>query len=165
MLIDGERDEQGARVCVRVCVVCVCVCVKKKSAAEPPPTADARTALSRIAAARGRLYLSRARAGQNCCWRRVGEEVEGKCSPRKKISSTAPGALNVPGLTGQVANAVRIARHGERRVSRQRCAGNPNRRPRLDDNWLNGEISTTGKIGGTSDAEPEEEARRQGHGA
>jgi len=40
----------------------------------------------------------------------------------------------------------------------------PEWRPRIDRNWLNGEISTTGKLGGTNlTLSLKNEARRQGH--
>ncbi len=70
--------------------------------------------------------------------------------------------LNVPGLTGQVANVVLVAgaaSDGFKTTPRWQ----PEWRRRLDDNWLNGEISTTGKIGGTNrDAEPEERSAAPG---
>lgn len=71
--------------------------------------------------------------------------------------------LNVPGLTGQVANVVLVAGAGKGGFTTT-LRWQPEWRPRLDDNWLNGEISTTGKIGGTNvTLSLKNEARRQGH--
>lgn len=71
--------------------------------------------------------------------------------------------LNVPGLTGQVANVVLVAGAGKGGFATT-LRWQPEWRPRLDDNWLNGEISTTGKIGGTNvTLSLKNEARRQGH--
>lgn len=71
--------------------------------------------------------------------------------------------LNVPGLTGQVANVVLIAGAGGGGF-KTTIRWQPEWRPRLDDNWLNGEVSTTGKIGGTNATlSLKNEARRQGH--
>lgn len=56
-------------------------------------------------------------------------------------------SLNVPGLTGQVANVVLIAGADSGKfVTTLRWS--PEIRPRIADNWFNGEISTTGRIGG-----------------
>lgn len=71
--------------------------------------------------------------------------------------------LNVPGLTGQVANVVLVAgsRSGKFTTT---VRWQPERRPRLQDNWLNGEISTTGKLGGTVlTLSLENNANRNGH--
>jgi len=71
--------------------------------------------------------------------------------------------LNVPGLTGQVANVVLVAGAGSGGF-KTTLRWQPEWRPRLDDNWLNGEISTTGKLGGTHvTLSLKNEARRQGH--
>ncbi len=72
-------------------------------------------------------------------------------------------SLNVPGLTGQVANVVLVAgaaAGGFRTTIRWQ----PEWRPRLENNWLNGEISTTGKVSGTQvTLSLKNEANRQGH--
>ncbi|HEY0597660.1 TonB-dependent receptor [Sphingopyxis sp.] len=71
--------------------------------------------------------------------------------------------LNVPGLTGQVANVVLVAGAGSGGF-KTTIRWQPEWRPRLEDNWLNGEISTTGQIGGTNlTLSLKNEARRQGH--
>lgn len=56
-------------------------------------------------------------------------------------------SLNVPGLTGQVANIVLIAGQGAGGF-KTTIRWQPELRPRIHDNWLNGEISTSGKLGG-----------------
>lgn len=57
-------------------------------------------------------------------------------------------SLNVPGLTGQVANVVLVAgKHAGGFKTSVRWQ--PELRPRIRDNWFNGEISTNGKLGGT----------------
>lgn len=95
---------------------------------------DARTALSRITAAEV-AYI---------------DIVDG-------------AGLNVPGLTGQVANVVLAAGPGSVGF-RTTIRWQPEWRPRLEDNWLNGEISTTGKIGGVhATLSLKNEASRQGH--
>ncbi|MGQ3100311.1 MAG: TonB-dependent receptor plug domain-containing protein [Sphingopyxis solisilvae] len=72
-------------------------------------------------------------------------------------------SLNVPGLTGQVANVVLVAgvaAGGFRTTIRWQ----PEWRPRLENNWLNGEISTTGKVSDTQvTLSLKNEANRQGH--
>ena len=71
--------------------------------------------------------------------------------------------LNVPGLTGQVANVVLIAGAGSGGF-KTTIRWQPEWRPRLEDNWLNGEISTTGRIGGTNATlSLKNEANRSGH--
>lgn len=71
--------------------------------------------------------------------------------------------LNVPGLTGQVANVVLVAGAGSGGF-KTTIRWQPEWRPRLEKNWLNGEISTTGKIGGTNlTLSLKNEATRQGH--
>lgn len=56
--------------------------------------------------------------------------------------------LNVPGLTGQVANIVLVA--GESAAGfRTTLRWQPELRPRIGNNWFNGEVSTSGKLGGT----------------
>lgn len=95
---------------------------------------DARTALSRITAAEV-AYI---------------DIVDG-------------AGLNVPGLTGQVAYVVLAAGPGSVGF-RTTIRWQPEWRPRLEDNWLNGEISTTGKIGGVhATLSLKNEASRQGH--
>ena len=72
-------------------------------------------------------------------------------------------SLNVPGLTGQVANVVLVAGAAQAGFTTT-IRWQPEWRPRLDDNWLNGEVSTTGKIGGTNvTLSLKNEANRQGH--
>ena len=80
---------------------------------------DAETALSRIAAA-SVLY----------------------------IEITDGARLNVPGLTGPVANIVLA--ENEARGFATTVRWTPDVRPRIADNWLNGEISTTGQIGSST---------------
>ena len=72
-------------------------------------------------------------------------------------------SLNVPGLTGQVANVVLVAGAAQAGFTTT-IRWQPEWRPRLDDNWLNGEVSTTGKIGGTNvTLSLKNEANRNGH--
>ena len=72
-------------------------------------------------------------------------------------------SLNVPGLTGQVANVVLVAGAAQAGFTTT-IRWQPEWRPRLDDNWLNGEVSTTGKLGGTNvTLSLKNEANRQGH--
>ncbi len=72
-------------------------------------------------------------------------------------------SLNVPGLTGQVANVVLVAGTAQARFTTT-IRWQPDWRPRLDDNWLNGEVSTTGTIGGTHvTLSLKNEANRNGH--
>lgn len=72
-------------------------------------------------------------------------------------------SLNVPGLTGQVANVVLVAGTGNGGFQTT-IRWQPDWRPRLQDNWLNGEISTTGKIGRTNlTLSLKNEANRSGH--
>ncbi|APZ99824.1 hypothetical protein BWQ93_16025 [Sphingopyxis sp. QXT-31] len=73
-------------------------------------------------------------------------------------------SLNVPGLTGQVANVVLVAGAGAGGGVKTTLRWQPEWRPRIDDNWLNGEISTTGKLGGTQvTLSLKNEANRNGH--
>ncbi len=97
---------------------------------------DARTALSRITAAQV-AYI---------------DIVDG-------------ASLNVPGLTGQVANVVLVAGSAANGGGfKTTLRWQPEWRPRIENNWLNGEISTTGKIGGTNlTLSFKNEASRQGH--
>lgn len=82
-------------------------------------TTDARAALSRIAA-----------------------------SDVAYIDIVDGASLSVPGLSGQVANIVLVA--GKRAGGfKTTVRWQPELRPRIRDNWLNGEISTSGKLGGT----------------
>lgn len=98
-------------------------------------TTDARTALSRITAAQV-AYI---------------DIVDG-------------ASLNVPGLTGQVANVVLAAGSGATGGFKTTLRWQPEWRPRIANNWLNGEVSTTGKIGGTNlTLSLKNEASRQGH--
>ena len=99
-------------------------------------TTDARTALSRITAAQV-AYI---------------DIVDG-------------ASLNVPGLTGRVANVVLVAGRGASGGGfRTTIRWQPEWRPRLEDNWLNGEVSTTGKLGGADlTLSLKNEASRQGH--
>ena len=71
-------------------------------------------------------------------------------------------SLNVPGLTGQVANIVLL--EGASRKFTTTLRWTPEARPRLPNNWLWGEISTTGPIGGSNvTISLSNEANRQGH--
>ncbi|WP_447765616.1 TonB-dependent receptor plug domain-containing protein [Sphingopyxis panaciterrae] len=81
-------------------------------------TTSARTALSRIAA-----------------------------SDVAHIDIVDGASLNVPGLTGQVANIV-LAAGKSAGGFKTTVRWQPELRPRIRDNWLNGEISTSGKLGG-----------------
>jgi hypothetical protein len=73
-------------------------------------------------------------------------------------------SLNVPGLTGQVANVVLVAGASADSGFRTTFRWQPEWRPRIEDNWLNGEISTTGKLGGTQvTLSLKNEASRNGH--
>lgn len=73
-------------------------------------------------------------------------------------------SLNVPGLTGQVANVVLVAGGGASGGFTTTFRWQPEWRPRLDDNWLAGEISTSGRIGSTGvTISLKNEATRQGH--
>ena len=82
-------------------------------------TADARAALSRIAA-----------------------------SDVAYIDIVDGASLSVPGLSGQVANIVLV--EGKRAGGfKTTVRWQPELRPRIRDNWFNGEISTSGKLGGT----------------
>lgn len=72
-------------------------------------------------------------------------------------------SLNVPGLTGQVANVVLVA-DAAAGGFRTTIRWQPEWRPRLEKNWLNGEISTTGKVSGAQvTLSLKNEANRQGH--
>jgi len=99
-------------------------------------TTDARTALSRITAAQV-AYI---------------DIVDG-------------ASLNVPGLTGQVANVVLVAGSSANGGGfSTTIRWQPEWRRRLESNWLNGEISTTGKLGGTNlTLSLKNEATRKGH--
>ncbi|WP_137751504.1 TonB-dependent receptor [Sphingopyxis sp. L1A2A] len=72
-------------------------------------------------------------------------------------------SLNVPGLTGQVANVVLVAGAADNGF-KTTIRWQPEWRPRIADNWLAGEVSTTGKLGGTNvTLSLKNEATRQGH--
>lgn len=72
-------------------------------------------------------------------------------------------SLNVPGLTGQVANVV-LAAGAAGQGFKTTLRWQPEWRPRMANNWLNGEISTTGKVGGTDlTLSLKNEANRNGH--
>jgi outer membrane receptor for ferrienterochelin and colicins len=99
-------------------------------------TTDARTALSRITASQV-AYI---------------DIVDG-------------ASLNVPGLTGQVVNVV-LATGGAAANGKFKTTirWQPEWRPQIANNWLNGEISTTGKLGATNlTLSLKNEASRQGH--
>ena len=73
-------------------------------------------------------------------------------------------SLNVPGLTGQVANVVLVAGAQTGGGFTTTIRWQPEWRPGLENNWLNGEISTTGKLGGTQvTLSLKNQATRQGH--
>lgn len=73
-------------------------------------------------------------------------------------------SLNVPGLTGQVANVVLIAGNGRAGGFTTTIRWQPEVRPRVEDNWANGEITTTGKLRGTNvTLSLQNEANRNGH--
>lgn len=106
-----------------------------------------------------------------------GERIANKSTDARTALSRIPAAevayidivdgasLNVPGLTGQVANVVLVAGSGARRGGfKTTLRWQPEWRPRLANNWLNGEISTAGKIGGTNlTLSLKNEANRNGH--
>ena len=72
-------------------------------------------------------------------------------------------SLNVPGLSGRVANVVLVAGAASEGFTTT-IRWQPDWRPRIANNWLNGEISTTGKLGGTNvTLSLKNEANRQGH--
>lgn len=71
-------------------------------------------------------------------------------------------SLTVPGLTGQVANVVLV--EGAARGFTTSFEWRPEWRPGLENNWLDGEVSTSGAIGGVQTTiSLVNEARRQGH--
>ncbi len=72
-------------------------------------------------------------------------------------------SLNVPGLTGQVANVVLVAGAAQAGLTTT-IRWQPEWRPRIADNWLAGEVSTTGRLGGTTvTLSLKNDANRQGH--
>lgn len=94
---------------------------------------DARTALSRISA-----------------------------SAVRHIDIVDGASVNVPGLTGQVANIV-LAESASRKFTTT-LRWTPEVRPRIADNWLWGEVSTTGPLaGGKVTLSLSNEANRNGH--
>ncbi|WP_033074364.1 TonB-dependent receptor plug domain-containing protein [Sphingopyxis sp. MWB1] len=71
-------------------------------------------------------------------------------------------SLSVPGLTGQVANVVLVEGAGQGFTTSFQWR--PEWRPGLKNNWLDGEISTSGAVGGAQTTlSLTNEARRQGH--
>ncbi len=106
-----------------------------------------------------------------------GERIANKSTDARTALSRIPAAevayidivdgasLNVPGLTGQVANVVLVAGSGARGGGfKTTLRWQPEWRPRLANNWLNGEISTAGKIGDTNlTLSLKNEANRNGH--
>lgn len=71
-------------------------------------------------------------------------------------------SVNVPGLTGQVANIVLNDDAARKFTTTLRWT--PEVRPRIADNWLWGEVSTTGPIGGSNvTISLSNAANRQGH--
>ena len=72
-------------------------------------------------------------------------------------------SLNVPGLTGQVANIVLVAGAAQAGLTTT-IRWQPEWRPRIADNWLAGEVSTTGRLGGINvTLSLKNDANRQGH--
>lgn len=72
-------------------------------------------------------------------------------------------SLNVPGLTGQVANVVLVAGAAQAGFTTT-IRWQPEWRPRIADNWLAGEVSTTGRLGGTNvTLSLKNDSNRQGH--
>lgn len=72
-------------------------------------------------------------------------------------------SLNVPGLTGQVANVVLVAGAAQAGLTTT-IRWQPEWRPRIADNWLAGEVSATGRLGGTNvTLSLKNDANRQGH--
>lgn len=72
-------------------------------------------------------------------------------------------SLNVPGLTGQVANVVLVAGAAQAGLTTT-IRWQPEWRPRIADNWLAGEVSTTGRLGGINvTLSLKNDANRQGH--
>ncbi len=72
-------------------------------------------------------------------------------------------SLNVPGLTGQVANVVLVAGAAQAGLTTT-IRWQPEWRPRIADNWLAGEVSTTGRLGGVNvTLSLKNDANRQGH--
>jgi hypothetical protein len=70
--------------------------------------------------------------------------------------------LNVPGLTGQVVNIVLAQAANRKFVTTIRWT--PEVRPRIANNWLAGEVSTTGPVGGSNvTVSLQNNANRQGH--
>lgn len=71
-------------------------------------------------------------------------------------------SVNVPGLTGQVANVVLTA--GSAGGFKTTFRWEPEIRPRLQPNWFAGEVSTTGKVGDNNiTISLTNQARRNGH--
>jgi len=72
-------------------------------------------------------------------------------------------SLNVPGLTGQVANVVLVAGAAQAGFTTT-IRWQPEWRSRIADNWLAGEVSTTGRLGSTNvTLSLKNDANRQGH--
>lgn len=105
-----------------------------------------------------------------------GERIANKSTDARTALSRIPAdqvayidivdgaSLNVPGLTGQVANVVLKEGAGGKGGFKTTIRWQPEWRPRLANNWLNGEVSTTGLVGGTNlTLSLKNEASRQGH--
>lgn len=106
-----------------------------------------------------------------------GERIANKSTDARTALARIPAAevayidivdgasLRVPGLTGRVANVVLVAGAGARGGGfSTTLRWQPEWRPRLENNWLNGEISTAGKIGGANlTLSLKNEASRKGH--
>lgn len=76
-----------------------------------------------------------------------------------RIEIVDAGTLSIPGLSGEVANVI-ITETGMTTTFKWQ----PEFRKRLENNWLRGEVSTSGKIGGNSiTVSVKNEANRNGH--
>ncbi|AMG72685.1 TonB-dependent receptor [Sphingopyxis granuli] len=141
-----------------------------------------RTALDMVEKVPGFLIVTGTNGGE----RGLGQATENVLIDGERIASKATDArtalariaasdvahidivdgasLNVPGLTGQVANVVLVAGRQGGGGFKTTLRWQPEWRSRLANNWLNGEISTTGRIGGTGvTLSLKNEATRQGH--
>lgn len=87
---------------------------------------------------------------------RIADKSTGAATALSRIAASAVrhidivdgASLNVPGLTGQVANIVLAESASRKFVTTLRWS--PEIRPRVADNWFDGEISTSGPIGGST---------------